>query len=224
MDRASSSGGHNALTSVFELSGASICAVAGTTADKGLTDFFRTHQMRFQLVSAAHWEDVVKAYASDSCTLLSGDLTVLALERGRLPNPGDHILLPEVVIKEPMGPAVSQGDDQWFSIVRWTLMALINAEELGVPAPTLRTMRQSPLGSVRQFLGIDADLGQGMGLGADWAYQIVKQVGNYGEIFDRAVGSKSALKLERGMNDLWTGADLLLLPAVPLSESRHAGL
>ncbi len=201
-----------ALSSVFELSGASICAVAGTTADKGLTDFFRAHQMRFQLVSAAHWADVVKAYASDSCTLLSSDLTELALERGRLPNPGDHILLPEVVLKEPMGPAVCQGDDQWFSIVRWTLMALINAEELGVSSDNADAMRQSPLASVKQFLGIDTDHGQGMGLSADWAYQIVKQVGNYGEIFDRAVGSKSVLKLERGMNDLWTRGGLLYSP------------
>ena len=113
-------------------------------------------------------------------------------------------MLPEVVFKEPKGPAVKQGDGQWFSIVRWTLMALINAEELGLIQRQCRGHAQITARKVRQFLGVDANLGQGMGLEADWAYQIVKQVGNYGEIFDRTVGSKSALKLDRGMNDLWT--------------------
>ena len=202
----------HALTSVFELSGASICAMAGTNADKALSDYFRAHQMRFQLVSAAHWEDVVKAYGSESCTLLSGDMTVLAEVRARLAKPEEHILLPEVVLKEPVGPAVSQGDEQWLSIVRWTLMALINAEEIGLNSGNVEEMRQSPLATVKQFLGIDSNLGQGMGLGADWAFQIVKQVGNYGEIFDRNVGSKSVLKLDRGMNDVWTRGGLLFSP------------
>lgn len=202
----------HALSSVFELSGASICAMAGTSADRALSDFFRAHQMRFQLVSAAHWQDVVKAYASESCTLLSGDLTVLAQERAKLATPTDHILLPEVVLKEPIGPAVAQGDDQWFSIVRWTLLALISAEEIGLDSSNVDEMRQSPLVHVKQFLGIDSNPGQGMGLAADWAYQIVKQVGNYGEIFNRTLGAKSIFKLERGMNDVWTRGGLLFSP------------
>lgn len=199
----------HALNSVFELSGASICALAGTPADKGLTDYFRVHQMRFQLVSAARWEDLTKAYASDACTLISSDITVLAQERERLPNPGDHMLLPEVILKEPMGPAVRQGDEQWFSIVRWTLMALIDAEELGVTSGNVDELRGAPFGGVRQFLGLDTDLGQGMGLAPDWTYQVIKQVGNYGEIFERTVGSKSPLRLERGFNDLWTRGGLM---------------
>lgn len=202
----------HALSSVFELSGASICAMAGTNADRALSDFFRAQQMRFQLVSAAHWQDVVKAYASESCTLLSGDITVLARERAKLATPTDHILLPEVVMKEPVGPAVAQGDEQWFSIVRWTLLALISAEEIGLDSSNVEEMRQSPLVHVKQFLGVDVNLGQGMGLSADWAFQIVKQVGNYGEIFNRTLGAKSIFKLDRGMNDVWTRGGLLFSP------------
>ncbi|MGQ0672155.1 MAG: amino acid ABC transporter substrate-binding protein [Hyphomicrobium sp.] len=202
----------HALSSVLELSGASICAMAGTSADRALTDYFRQHQMRFQLVSAARWDDLMKAYASESCTLISSDISVLASERGFLANPGDHILLPEMIWKEPMGPAVRQGDEQWFAIVRWTLMALINAEELGLTSSNVDEARGSSNPTIRQFLGLESNLGQAMGLAADWVYQIVKQVGNYGEIFERTVGAKSTLRLERGLNDLWTRGGLMQSP------------
>lgn len=202
----------HALTSVFELSGASICALAGTTADKGLTDFFRARQMRYQLVSTARWEDLVKAYASDSCTLLSGDVSALALERGRLANPPDHIILPEVVLKEPLGPAVRQGDEQWHSIVRWTLMALVMAEELGVTSQSVEEQRESPVLAVRQLLGADGEPGQALGLPKDWGFQVIRQVGNYGEIYDRAFGANSPIRLERGANALWTQGGLMYAP------------
>jgi general L-amino acid transport system substrate-binding protein len=200
----------HSLTSVFELSGASICVLAGTSAERGLTDFFRAQQMRYQLVSAVRWEELVRAYQAGSCTLLSADVTLLAVERGRFANPADHILLPELVLKEPLGPAVRQGDEQWFSIVRWVLMALINAEELGVSSANADDMRASAIVSVRQFLGIEASHGQGLGLKDDWAYRIVKQVGNYGEVFQRTVGADSTLGLERGFNDLWTRGGLMI--------------
>jgi general L-amino acid transport system substrate-binding protein len=202
----------HALTSVFELSGASICALAGTTADKGLTDFFRARQMRFQLVSTARWEDLVKAYASDSCTLLSGDLSALAQERGRLANPPDHIILPEVVLKEPLGPAVRQGDEQWHSIVRWTLFALILAEEFGVSSQNAEEHLSSTVLAVRQLLGLEGETGPGLGLARNWAYEAIRQVGNYGEIYDRSFGANSPMRLERAANALWTQGGLMYAP------------
>lgn len=202
----------HALNSVFELSGASICALAATSADRGLTDFFGARQMRFQMVSAARWEDLVAAYASDSCTLLSADLSVLARERARLGNPADHMFLPEVILKEPLGPAVRQGDDQWFAIIRWVLHALVTAEELGITSANIDEMQETPRAIVRQFLGIDASAGAGIGLADDWVMKTIKQVGNYGEIYERTLGQKSALRLERGYNALWNQGGLMYAP------------
>lgn len=202
----------HALNSVLELSGASICALAATSADRGITDFFGARQMRFQMVSAARWEDLVAAYASDSCTLLSADLSVLARERMRLSNPADHMFLPDIILKEPLGPAVRQGDDQWFAIARWVLNALVTAEELGITSANIEEMRASPRSDVRQFLGIDASAGAGIGLADDWVMRIIGQVGNYGEIYERTLGQKSPLRLERGYNGLWTHGGLMYAP------------
>lgn len=201
--------GHT-VTSILELSGVSICVMQGTNAAQGVETFFQSRKMRYQLVPAEHWSDVVKAYAADACTVLAGDITVLAAERSRLAKPGDHAIMPEVISKEVLGPLVRQGDEQWFSIVRWTLAALIAAEELGISrenADALRT--SSPNVDIRRFLGLEADLGRGMGLAREWSYQIVRQVGNYGEVFDRNVGFRSPLALERGLNNLWTRGGLL---------------
>lgn len=203
--------GH-AVTSVLELSGASVCVLGGTSAEQGLLDFFRSRQMRYQLVVGERWADLVKAYVAESCTLLTGDMSTLALERSRLPDPGEHMLLPELITKEPLGPAVRAGDDQWFGIVRWTLLALVAAEELGLTSQNIDGFKDSALQDVRRFLGLDANLGRAVGLERDWAYQLVKQVGSYGEIFDRNLGSKSPLALERGANSLWTKGGLMYAP------------
>jgi general L-amino acid transport system substrate-binding protein len=204
----------NAVTSVLELSGASICVLKGTSAEQGLADFFRRRQMRFQLVVSERWRDLVKAYAGGGCALLTGDVSLLALERSRLADSADHMVLPELITKEPLGPAVRQGDEQWLGIVRWTLNALLAAEEMGLTSENIDGSRGSDLQDVRRFLGLDANLGRAMGLERDWAYRIVKQVGSYGEIYDRSLGPQSALKLERGINNLWTKGGLMY--ALPL--------
>jgi general L-amino acid transport system substrate-binding protein len=199
----------NAVASVLELSGASICALPGPMGEQGVADFFNAQRMRYQIVTQAHWDDVVKAYAAGDCTVLSGDVSLLAVARSKMKQPGDHMILPELITKEPAGPAVRQDDAQWFAVVRWTLMALIEAEELGITSANVDAMRASNEPEVRRFLGLEANLGQALGLPRDWAYQIVKNVGNYGEIFDRTLGARSNLKLARGLNNLWTKGGLM---------------
>lgn len=198
-----------AVASVLELSGTSICVMGGTSTAQSVETYFQFRRMRYQLVPAEHWSEAVKAYADGACTVLTGDVTVLAAERSRLVNPADHVLMPELIGKEMLGPVVRQGDEQWFSIVRWTLAALISAEELGITSQNIDGLRASSNVDIRRFLGLEADLGQGMGLSRDWSYQVVKQVGNYGELFERNIGLKSPLALERGVNNLWTRGGLL---------------
>lgn len=198
-----------AVASILELSGVGVCVMKDTSAAQGVETYFQSRKMRYQLVAAEQWADAVKAYADGACTVLTGDVTVLAAERSRFVNPADHVLMPELISKEMLGPIVRQGDEQWFSIVRWTLAALIAAEELGIASQNVEQLRASANADVRRFLGLEADLGQGMGLARDWSYQLVRQVGNYGDVFERNVGLKSPLALERGVNNLWTRGGLL---------------
>ncbi|NOT71347.1 MAG: amino acid ABC transporter substrate-binding protein [Hyphomicrobium sp.] len=200
--------GH-AITSVLELSGASVCVLPGSSGERGVSDFFGQRKMRFQLVTSEHWDQLVKTYAAGGCTVLTGDISVLAAERSRFSASGDHLLLPEMISKEPLGPVVKTGDDQWFSIVRWNYMALIAAEELGLTSGNVESMRGSSVLDIRRFLGLEADLGAPLGLARDWAYQVVKQVGNYAEIFERTLGHDSALNLDRGINSLWSKGGLM---------------
>lgn len=198
-----------AVASVLELSGTSVCVMGGTSAAQAVETFFQSRKMRYQLVPAEQWSDAVKAYADGACTVLTGDVTVLAAERSRLSSPGDHVIMPELISKEMLGPVVRQGDEQWFSVVRWTLAALIAAEELGITSQNVDALRGSGNVDIRRFLGLEADLGQGMGLSRDWSFQAVKQVGNYAELFERNIGLKSPLALERGVNNLWMRGGLL---------------
>jgi general L-amino acid transport system substrate-binding protein len=151
----------------------------------------------------------VKSYAGGGCTLLTGDVSLLAHERSRLGRPAEHLLLPELITKEPLGPVVREGDDQWFRIARWTLMALVSAEELGVSSANADQMRASQFQDVRRLLGADQSLGQALGLAEDWVHRMVKQTGNYGEMFERNLGAKSPLRLERGLNALWSKGGLM---------------
>lgn len=198
-----------AVTSILELSGVSICVMKGTDAARDVETYYQTRKMRYQLVATEHWQEAVKAYADGACTVLTGDTALLAAERSRLVNPGEHVLMPELISKEMLGPVVRQGDEQWFSIVRWTLAALIAAEELGITSQNVDSLRASENVDIRHFLGLEADIGRSMGLAPDWSYQLVKQVGNYGEVFERNVGLKSPLALERGVNNLWMRGGLL---------------
>lgn len=200
--------GH-AITSVLELSGASVCVLPGSSGERSISDFFNSRKMRFQLIRSERWEELTKAYAAGGCTALTGDVSLLGSERSHFGNPQEHVILSELITKEPLGPAVKVGDDEWFGIVRWNLMALIAAEELGLTSSNVDNLRDSDVLERRRFLGLEANLGQPLGLARDWAYQIVKQVGNYGEIFARTLGPASPLRLERGLNNLWTKGGLM---------------
>jgi general L-amino acid transport system substrate-binding protein len=200
---------NHSIASVLELSGASICALAGSSDEAAISDYFGNRKMRYQLLTSDRWEDLVKTYSDGGCTVLTGDVTLLAYEKSRLANGVDQMLLPELITKEPYGPAVRVGDDEWFAVVRWTAMALVAAEDLNISSGDVENMKSSPSHEVRRFLGLDADLGAPLGLSRDWAYQIIRQVGNYGEIFERTLGESSSLKIDRGLNNLWSKGGLM---------------
>ncbi len=200
---------NHSIASVLELSGASICVLPGSNGERAVSDFFGARGMRFQLVVSERWDQLVKTYANGGCTVLTGDISLLAFERSRMATGNEHILLPELISKEPLGPAVRRGDEGWFSIVRWSYMALISAEELGITSADIDDKKTSTQIEVRRLLGLEADLGAPLGLARDWSYQIVKQVGSYAEIFSRTLGDNSPLKLERGLNNVWTKGGLM---------------
>lgn len=200
---------NHSIASVLELSGASICVLAGTSDETAISDYFGSRKMRYQLIQSERWEDLVKTYSDGGCTVLTGDMTLLAFEKSRLASGADQMLLPELITKEPYGPAVRLGDDGWFAVVRWVMMALVAAEEMNISSSNVDTMKASPSHEVRRFLGLDADLGAPLGLPRDWAYQVVHDVGNYGEIFERTLGQSSSLKLDRGLNNLWSKGGLM---------------
>jgi general L-amino acid transport system substrate-binding protein len=170
--------------------------------------------MQYTAVAKEKVEDVTADYASDRCMAYTADATALYGLRLAMPNPADHIVLPQVISKEPLGPAVRQGDDQWLNIVKWTHFALLNAEEYGVTSRNVDEMRDSTNGSVRRLLGVDGEFGKAIGLSNDWAYNVIKQLGNYGEIFDRNLGSGSRLGIARGLNALWTEGGLQYAPPI----------
>ena len=205
---------NHGVASILELSGASICVVSDTRAADTAATYFGRQRMRAQFVTSEKWQDLVAAYASGGCTALTGELTMLADVRRTLADPTEHTLLPELISKEPIGPAVRIGDERWFSIVRWVLMALIEAEELDVSSANVSSKLDSPIEDVRRLLGVRSDLGVSLGLTADWARNVIAKVGNYGEIYDRTLGLKSPLQLPRGPNNLWTRGGLMY--AVPL--------
>lgn len=198
-----------AVTSALELTGTSVCVLEGTRAAQNVARYFGSRQMRYKLVSKKRWEDVISTYQDGDCNVLTGDMSLIAAARMRLPSPGGHQILREVVSKEPLGPAVAGGDEVWFSIVRWTLNALLEAEELGITSENIGEFSSSKLPRERRLMGLDGDLGRSMGLARDWAHQVVLQVGNYSQLFERNVGSGSPLKLSRGINGLWNKGGLM---------------
>jgi general L-amino acid transport system substrate-binding protein len=200
------------ITSALELSGARICVTAETADEQGIIDYFAGLKMPMELMKFAKWSDAVMAYANKSCMVLTADISSLAQARQELDDSADHSILPEMAARQLIGPAVRQGDEEWFSLVRWTLYALIAAEELGITSATVDAARSSHSGDVRRFLGIDVDLGRSLGLNADWTQRIIRQVGNYGELFERHLGQKSVLKLERRLNSLSSKGGLHYAP------------
>lgn len=196
------------------LDGASVCVQQGTTTELNLADFFRSNNMKYESVAFAGEDETLKAYESGRCDAFTTDASGLYSERLRLINPDEHIVLPEIISKEPLAPAVRQGDDQWFNIIRWTSYAMITAEELDVTSKNVDEKIKSTDPNVRRLLGVEGDQGKALGLGNDWGYQIVKLVGNYGEIFDKNLGEGSPLKIKRGLNNLWNKGGLQYAPPI----------
>jgi general L-amino acid transport system substrate-binding protein len=202
------------VNSALELTGASVCVQQGTTTELNLADFFRAHKMTLKSVTFATANEAIKSYDAGRCDAYTTDASGLYSERLRLANVDDHIILPEIISKEPLGPAVRHGDDQWFDIVKWTLYAMINAEELAITQKNVDDMVKSTNPDVKRFVGTEGNYGEQLGLTKDWAVRIVKQVGNYGEVFERNVGKGSPLKIERGLNKLWNQGGIQYAPPI----------
>jgi general L-amino acid transport system substrate-binding protein len=199
---------------VKELDGASICTVQGTTNELNLADYFRVNKMKYEVVAFQGIDETVKAYESGRCDAISTDISQLVSYRLKMADPAEHILLPEVISKEPIGPYVRQGDDQWFDIVRWTVFAMINAEEFGVTSANVGEMLKSDNPEIQRLLGVGTKLGEGLGLTPDWAARIVRHVGNYGESYERNLGSGSRINLPRGLNNLWSKGGIQFAPPI----------
>ena len=197
------------LKSAKQLKGATVCTLPGTTTEMNAADFFRKNGMPWKPLVIDSNAELNKAFFANRCDVLTSDASQLAAIRSVAPNPDDYIILPEIISKEPLAPVVRHGDDQWYDIVNWTVMALIEAEELGITSRNVDDMSKSADPQIQRFLGVSPGYGKALGLDEKWAYNIIKQVGNYAEIFDRNVGPKTPLKLERGLNDLWTRGGLM---------------
>ena len=202
------------LKSAKELDGASICVQSGTTNELNLADYFATRGATYRPVVFERLDEVRGAYVNGRCDAFTTDSSQLIAERTRLPDPDTHEMLPDLISKEPLGPAVRQGDAGWSNIVRWTLFAMINAEELGVTKDTVDQQLASSNPEIRRLLGGEGEFGKALGLDTDWVVSIVKAVGNYGECFERNLGSQSPLNIARGRNALWTNGGLIYAPPV----------
>ncbi len=202
------------VDSALKLDGASICVQQGTTTELNLADFFRTHNLKFEAVVFATDEEAVKAYDSGRCDAYTTDASGLYAERLKLSAPDDHMVLPEIISKEPLGPSVRKDDIPWFEIVQWTHFALVTAEELGVTQANVDEKLKSDNPEIRRLLGVEGDFGKSLGLTNDWAYRIIKAVGNYGELFERNVGQGSPIKIKRGLNALWNQGGLQYAPPI----------
>jgi general L-amino acid transport system substrate-binding protein len=201
---------HKALkvNSALELNDAAVCVQQGTTTELNLADYFRSNNMSLKTVTFATADEAVKAYDTGRCDSYTTDSSGLYGERLRLTDPNDNIVLPEIISKEPLAPAVRQGDDNWEDIVRWTHYAMVDAEELAVTKANVDDKLKSGDPDTRRLLGVEGQFGESLGLTNDWAYRIIKTIGNYGESFDRNVGQGSPLKITRGLNALWTKGGL----------------
>lgn len=202
------------VTSAKQLEGATICVQPGTTTELNLADYFRANKMKFSPVVIERLEENIAAYQAGRCDVYTTDASGLASVRSNLAAPNDHVILPERISKEPLGPMVRKGDDQWFGIVKWTLTAMIEAEEYGVTQANVDEMLKSSNPGIQRMLGVTPGFGKALGLDEKWAYNVIKQVGNYADSYERNVGPKTPIGLERGVNDLWTKGGLMY--ALPL--------
>jgi general L-amino acid transport system substrate-binding protein len=202
------------VSSALDLSGSKICVQAGTTTELNLADYFNANAMTYEPVLGTAPQEVTKAYDSGRCDVLTSDSSQLHAERLKLEKPDESIILPDLVSKEPLGPAVRQTDMQWFNISKWTAFALINAEELGVSSKTIDAALKSSKPEIKRLVGTEGDYGERLGLTNDWAARIVRLVGNYGEVYERNIGVKSQLGIPRGINEPWSAGGILYAPPI----------
>jgi general L-amino acid transport system substrate-binding protein len=200
------------LKSAKELDGATICVLPGTTTEQNVADYFRYNKMKWKPVVIESTTELAKTFFAGRCDVLTSDASQLAGTRAVAPNPKDYAILPEIISKEPLAPVVRHGDDQYRDIVDFTVLALINAEELGITSKNVDKKLKSKDPVVMRFLGVTPGNGKALGLDEKWVYNVIKQVGNYGEIFERNVGPNTTLGLERGLNALWTNGGLMYSP------------
>jgi general L-amino acid transport system substrate-binding protein len=202
------------VNSSLELGGASVCTQTGTTTELNVADYFRANKLKYEVVALATADETVKAYDSGRCDVFTTDISQLYAMRLKLASQNEHVILPEIISKEPLGPAVRHGDDQWYDLVKWTHFAMVNAEELGITSKTVDEAAKSDRPDIKRFAGGEGNFGEQLGLSKDWAVRIVKHVGNYGESFERNVGNGSRLNVDRGFNKLWNKGGLQYAPPV----------
>ncbi len=203
------------VKSAKELNGATVCVQPGTTTELNLADYFRANKMTFKPVVIENLEEIRQAFFSGRCDVYTTDASGLYSTRAaNAPKPDDYLILPEIISKEPLGPVVRHGDNQWADIVRWSLYAMVEAEEYGITSKNVDEMLKSDNPNIKRILGAIPGMGKALGLDEKWAYNIIKQVGNYGEAFERNVGAETPLKIERGLNALWTKGGLQYAPPI----------
>ena len=200
------------VKSAKELDGATVCVLPGTTTELNAADYFRANKMTMKPVVIESTPELAKAFFSGRCDCLTSDASQLAGTRATAPNPDDYVILPEIISREPLAPAVRHGDDQWYDIVNFSVMAMIEAEYLGISSKNVDAMLKSSDPQIQRYLGVSPGNGEALGLSEKWAYNIVKMVGNYGEVFERNVGVNTPLKIERGLNALWTKGGIMYTP------------
>ena len=202
------------IDSGLELGDSKVCVQANTTTQLNLADYFRANNIKYQEMNFPKLDDVMKAYDSGQCDVLTTDVSQLYALRLRMTKPIDHVILPDVISKEPLAPVVRQRDDDWLLIVKWTVYAMINAEELGVTSKNIDEALKSKKPDVMRLVGTEGAYGEELGLTKDWAARIIRHVGNYGEVFDRNVGEGSKLKIPRGLNQLWSAGGIQYAPPI----------
>jgi len=200
------------VTSAMELNGSKVCVQSGTTTELNLRDYFSANGMKYEPILTASASEAEKAYDSGRCDVLTSDASALHAERLNMSVPGEHIILADIISKEPLGPAVRQGDEKWLNIVKWTHFAMVNAEELGVTSKTISDALKSNKPDVKRLVGTEGNFGEQLGLTNDWVVRILTHVGNYSEVYERNVGVKSQLGIPRGLNQLWTSGGIMYAP------------
>jgi general L-amino acid transport system substrate-binding protein len=202
------------IDSALQLADKPICALSGTTTELNVADYFRNNRLAHKLVTFSTADEALKAYDDDKCVSLSSDVSQLYAQRTKLATPRDHVILPDVISKEPLGPVIRNDDAAWLNIVKWTYYAMVNADELGVGRANIDEALKSQKPSVRRLLGLEGDFGEQLGLSKDWAARIIRLVGNYGESYERNVGTGSKLGIPRGLNSLWDRGGIQYAPPI----------